>query len=288
MNEQIIKIQATRRGFLKSAAALMTYGALRTAPVFAADVVARRKIRTGVQLWSVRKLCDKDFPGTLKSLKEMGYAGVQCGGFYGRTAKELRTLFADTGLAAAGMQMQASQIVKPENLAASVEFARELGAPYLFVPWFDAMTADGWKRFGEQMGKASDAFKAAGIRLGYHNHQHEFRDKFDGVCKWEFLYKNTSADLCQQLDIGHCRLAGEDPVRWINKYPGHLPAVHVKAASKISGAIGDKSDLVDWKASFEACEANTTEWYVVEAEITPDSLDDVRSSIQFMKKQGRA
>ncbi len=284
----MIKIQPTRRSFLKSAAALMAYGALRTPSSYAADVASRRKIYTGVQLWSVRKLCDKDFPGTLKALKEMGYAGVQCGGFYGRSAKELRTLFSDTGLAAAGMQMQASQIVKPENLAASVDFARELRAPYLFVPWFDAKTADGWKRFGEQMATAADAFKAAGIRLGYHNHQHEFRDKFDGVCKWEFLFKNTSPDLCQQLDIGHCRLAGEDPAYWINKYPKRLPAVHVKAASKTSGAIGDKSDAVNWKAAFEACEANTTEWYVVEAEIKPDSLDDVRSSIQFMKKMGRA
>jgi sugar phosphate isomerase/epimerase len=95
---------------------------------------------------------------------------------FGRTAKELNTLFKDHGLAAAGMQMQADRIIKPRT-GASVEFARELGAPYLFVPHFDAKTADGWKRFAEQMSVAAQAFKAAGIRLGYHNHQHEFRDR---------------------------------------------------------------------------------------------------------------
>lgn len=246
---------------------------------------ASRRLKTGVQLYSVRKLCDTDFPGTLKALKGMGYEGVQCGGFFGRTAKELNVLFKDHGLAAAGMQMQADKIIKPENLAASVEFARELGAPYLFVPHFDAKTADGWKRFAEQMSVAAQAFKAAGIRLGYHNHQHEFRDRFDGVCKWDILYQNASQDVCQQLDLGHCMLAGESPAFWLKKYPKRNPAVHVKAASKTTGVIG--ADGADWESAFAACEADITEWYVVEAEIHPDALDDVRGCIDFMRKSGR-
>lgn len=274
-----------RRSFLK-AAACAACGILTGRNAFGDS--PKGKPRVGVQLWSVRKLCDKDFPGTLKALRAMGYEGVQCGGFFGRTAPELKTLFADCGLAPAGMQMAVDKIVKPENLEASVAFAKELGAPYLFVPYFDAKTADEWKRFGEQMATAAAAFKAAGIRLGYHNHQHEFRDTFDGACKLELLFKNTSPDVCLQLDIGHCTLAGADPVYWTNKYSGRLPAVHAKAASKASGAIGSPTDGVKWDAAFAACEKAGTEWYVVEAEIHPDALDDVRSSIQFMKSKGRA
>ena len=270
-----------RRGFLKaglSAACGMAVTSIAAPPA--------RRIKTGVQLYSVRKLCDKDFPGTLKAVKEMGYAGVQCGGFFGRTAKELNALFTDQGLAVAGMQMQADKVIKPENLDASVDFARELGAPYLFVPHFDAKTSDEWKRFAEQMSTASAAFKATGIRLGYHNHQHEFLDKFDGTCKWEILFDNTSPDVCQQLDIGHCLLAGEDPTYWLKKYPRRNPAVHVKAASKTTGVVG--ADGADWEKAFAACEADITEWYVVEAEVRPDTLDDVRGCIDFMKKVGRA
>jgi sugar phosphate isomerase/epimerase len=274
-----------RRSFL-SAAACAACGVLAGGSAIGGERGA--KPRVGVQLWSVRTLCDKDFPGTLKALKDMGYAGVQCGGFFGRTASELKALFADLGLAPAGVQMQADKIVKPENLSASVAFAHELGAPYLFVPHFDAQTPDGWKRFGEQLATAASAFKAAGIRLGYHNHQHEFRDAFDGVCKWEFLFKNTSADVCQQLDIGHCTLAGADPAYWVSKYPGRIPAVHAKAASTSSGAVGGPTDAVKWDAAFTACEAAGTEWYVVEAEVRPDALDDVRGSIQYMKSKGRA
>lgn len=241
-----------------------------------------------MQLWSVKTLCERDFSGTLKALKAMGYAGVQCGGFFGHTAGELKKLFDDLGLAPAGMQMQAEKIVKPENLAASVAFAHELGAPYLFIPHFDAKTADGWKRFGEQLATAASAFKAAGIRLGYHNHQHEFRDTFDGVCKWELLFRNTSSDVCQQLDIGHCKLADADPVYWLNKYPGRIPAVHAKAASKSSGAVGGATDAVQWDAALAACEAVGVEWYVVEAEVRQDALDDARASMQFFRSKGRA
>ena len=269
-----------RRSFLKAGAAALYGLALqgRAAPA--------RRLKVGVQLYSVRKRCDVDFPGTLGALKEMGYEGVQCGGFFGRAAKELKALFKDHGLAAAGMQMQADKVIKPENLAASVDFACELGAPYLFVPHFDAKTADEWKRFAAQMSEASAAFKAAGLRLGYHNHQHEFRDTFDGKCKWEILYDNASPEVCQQLDLGHCMLAGQAPAFWLKKYPRRNPAVHVKAVSKTTGVVG--ADGADWESAFAACEADITEWYVVEAEIRPDTLDDVRGCIAYMKQKGRA
>jgi len=114
----------------------------------------------------------------------------------------------------------------------------------------------------------------------------EFRDTFDGVCKWQILFDNASRDVCQQMDLGHCMLAGEDPSFWLKKYPARNPAVHVKAVSKTTGVVG--ADGADWEKTFAACEADITEWYVVEAEVHPDALDDVRGCIDFMKQKGRA
>ena len=269
-----------RRSFLRTgfaATAGLALSGLGAAPT--------RRVKAGVQLYSVRKLCERDFPGTLRALKAMGYEGVQCGGFFGRTAKELNTLFKDHGLAAAGMQMQADRIIKPENIAESVTFASELGAPYLFVPWFDAKTADGWKRFAEQMSVAAQAFKAAGS-VWATTITSMSSATADGVCKWDILYQNASPDVLQQLDLGHCLLAGESPAFWLKKYPNRNPAVHVKAASKTTGVIG--TDGADWEKVFAACEADVTEWYVVEAEVRPDTLDDVRDCLAYMKKLGRA
>ena len=51
-----------------------------------------RRVPVGLQLYSVRKDCEKDLPGVLKAVGEMGYKGVEFAGYYGRSAKELRTM----------------------------------------------------------------------------------------------------------------------------------------------------------------------------------------------------
>jgi hypothetical protein len=45
--------------------------------------------------------------------------------------------------------------------------------------------------------------KASGMYVGYHNHQHEFQTKFDGICAFELFFGNTSPDVNMQMDIGH-------------------------------------------------------------------------------------
>ena len=96
----------SRREFLRlglaSTAALMAMGI----PVLADDksgAKVRRsrrgkKIPVGLQLYSVRTACDKDLPGTLATVKEIGYSGVEFAGYYGRTATEMRKLLDDNGL----------------------------------------------------------------------------------------------------------------------------------------------------------------------------------------------
>ena len=48
--------------------------------------------RMAFQVYAVRDLCEKDFPGTLRAVKTLGYEGVETGRFYGRGAKEIRSL----------------------------------------------------------------------------------------------------------------------------------------------------------------------------------------------------
>ena len=40
-------------------------------------------------------MCAKDFVGTLKAVKALGYDGVETGRFYGRTAKEIKSIMED-------------------------------------------------------------------------------------------------------------------------------------------------------------------------------------------------
>ena len=45
--------------------------------------LAAGKVPIGVQLYSVRKDCEKDLPGTLKAVKGFGYDAVEFAGYYG-------------------------------------------------------------------------------------------------------------------------------------------------------------------------------------------------------------
>ena len=56
------------------------------------------RIPIALQLYSVRHDCEKDFPGVIKAVAEMGYEGVEFAGYYGYSAQELRKLLDDHGL----------------------------------------------------------------------------------------------------------------------------------------------------------------------------------------------
>ncbi len=48
------------------------------------------KYLIGLQLYTVRDDCAKDFEGTIKAVSKMGFTGVEFAGFYGRSAEEIR------------------------------------------------------------------------------------------------------------------------------------------------------------------------------------------------------
>ena len=139
---------------------------------------------------------------------------------------------------------------------------------------------------------AAATAKAAGMYVGYHNHQHEFKDKFDdGLCKWETLFDNASPDVCMQLDVGHVVSAGQDPVKWLKKYPNRSRTLHAKEIYPGPGVLGQVPagmKGVQWDDVFAAAEADVTEWYIVESEADPNTLEKIRGCVDFLKSKGRA
>ena len=51
-----------------------------------------------LQLYSVRGDMERDFEGTLRKVKDMGYDGVELVGLYGRSPAEVRKAVTDAGL----------------------------------------------------------------------------------------------------------------------------------------------------------------------------------------------
>ena len=57
-----------------------------------------KKISVGLQLYTVRDECAKDFVGTLKKVAKIGYEGVELINTYSLSGAELKKVLDDLGL----------------------------------------------------------------------------------------------------------------------------------------------------------------------------------------------
>ena len=133
----------SRRDFISVSAAGVACASMNVVQGCSTLGVAKVKPKVGVQLYSIRDLCGKDLVGTLKTVKGIGYAGVEFAGTYGKSAKELKQILDDNGLVACGTHSGLDSI-KPEKLSATLEFYNQLGCPYVTVPSMNAKDAAGW------------------------------------------------------------------------------------------------------------------------------------------------
>ena len=280
----------SRREFMSVGAAGLAGASMNMVQGCSTLSVAKAKPKVGLQLYSVRDLCSKDLVGTLKAVKGIGYAGVEFAGTYGKSAKELKQILDDHGLVACGTH-SGLDTIKLDKLSATLDFYNQLGCPYVTVPSMNAKDAAGWMELAKLFSEAQEKAKTCGVRIGYHNHQSEFKDKFDGVSKFQIFFDHASPEVNMQLDVGHVVAAGEDPMVWIKKYPKRMYTPHAKEVYPGPGILGQPGEGkkgVDWNAFLAACEADVTDWYVVESEANPKSIENVRGCFAFLKAKGRA
>jgi sugar phosphate isomerase/epimerase len=130
----------------------------------------------------------------------------------------------------------ATHIALPATDAAwAPHFERSVGMghKYVFVPWIgnDYRTADGWKRLADRLNSGAVMAKAAGLRLGYHNHDFEFAPVAGGSNGLETLLTKTDPALVDfELDLYWAVKAGQDPLALMQKYPKRFTCCHVKDA----------------------------------------------------------
>ncbi len=257
-------IHPSRRSFLAAA------GAISLAPA----AFAKKKPLVGIEMYSVRTEMAKDVFAPVKEVARMGY---ECVEFYGpyyswstAQATEMRKLLDDLKIKCLSTHNDSKNLL-PENLNKAIEINKILGSKYIVMASAGRVdpSVDGWKKVADTLSKAADITRPAGLAVGYHNHQSEWKP-IDGQKPMEIIAKNTPRDVMLQLDIGTCVETNNDPVAWINANPGRIRSIHCKEFSRKPGEgykvlFGDGD--APWKQIFKAAEKNGgVEFYLIEQE----------------------
>jgi sugar phosphate isomerase/epimerase len=245
--------------------------ALAAAAPFAA--ASGKKIPIGLELYSVRDVLKDDLMGTVRGVAKMGYQDVEFyAPYYDWTldyAKDVRKLLDDLGIRCLSTH-NGPKSFSTDGIQHAIDLCSTLGCKFVVLASAGRVNGlDGWKGVADTLAGASEKFKAAGLRAGYHNHQAEFKP-VDGKRPIEVLAANTPKNVMLQLDVGTCIEAGSDPVAWINANPGRINSLHLKdwSPEKDKGyKVLFGEGVAAWKKIFDAAEKKGgVEYYLIEQE----------------------
>ena len=242
-----------------------------------------------LQLYTVRDHIEKDIQGTLHKVKEAGYDKVEGGGTAGLTHVEFKKLLDAAGLDAVSVHTSYEEVTG--NVSATIETAKVYGVEFVAIGGIDGrLTPDkaGWAACGKALDQGGAKLRKAGIRLCYHNHNHEFKP-IGGEYPLDILFGAAAPEnLGAEIDVYWVRFAGLDPAEVIAKHSGRCPLIHVKdMRDKESRAFAEVgTGILDWPGIFRACETSGARWYIVEQDTCEeDSLKSAGISARFMARQ---
>ncbi len=235
----------------------------------------------GIQLYTVMNSMKSDARGTLEALSSYGYNSyelVQWGGdpnVFGLPASEFKSICDSLG--ASIVSTHSSLTEDPENEETVMNRWRELfgiqkacGGKYFVIPSYHVdYSVEDVQRECDYFNRVGRVAAEYGLKLGYHNHAHEFQTLKDSdKVMWEYLVEHTDPQyVCFELDVFWCRRGGKDPVEYLKKYPERIALLHIKDEF----VIGQSGEL-DIEAIFKQFYANGMSDWFVEIEAAGDYL----------------
>jgi len=91
------------------------------------------RISVGIQLYSVREACAKDYRGTVTEIARMGYEGVELAGYGGLSPREMKDFIAGLGIQIAGSHHGLDEL--RQNLDGVIAMSKEAGCPRIVCPY---------------------------------------------------------------------------------------------------------------------------------------------------------
>lgn len=266
-------------------------------PGFLSAAINSKQI--GLQLYTLREQLPKDVKSVIAKVAKAGYKEVETFGFdkktgyWGLTSKEFSGLLKSHGLTTPSGHYGLDEFFgsgKTDDLKAYIEVAHITGQSYITVPSLAEQfirTADDFKHIAEKMNKAAEICKGEALKLGYHNHNFEWKP-VEGTTFYDTILKYTDPALVHmEMDLFWVIRAGQNPIEILKKHSGRFFAVHVKDRDKtnpnINTEIGKGS--IDFKKILPVAKAAGVKHFIMEQEnfINIDLYTSITESCNYMK-----
>ncbi len=283
-----------RRKFLTQA------GIISAGIMIAPQLLSAKSSHTvGLQLYSLRDQLPRDVKGNILKVAAAGYKEVETfgyskdRGFWGLDAKAFSNLLKANGLTTPSGHFGMDEYFvhdKTDVLKTYIEAANITGMSYVIVPSINGevlKSADQFKMVADKMNKAAEICKTSGLKLGYHNHNFEWKP-VDGTTFYDVLLKETDPALVHmEMDIFWVVRAGQDPVKIFEQHPGRFALCHLKDRDKtntnLNTEIGKGS--IDFKTILSKSKLAGLKHFIVEQEnyINIDPYVSIAESSAYVK-----
>jgi sugar phosphate isomerase/epimerase len=287
----------SRRAFLGTLGAAIAGAKLGRAAWAAGLAVAAKRSFTGpfgIQLYSLRHQLEKDVPGTLKYIRQVGYTDVETAGFYKMSPADFKKELDKAGLKCTGMHSGDDNRFR-NQLDEIIAEAKVFKPDYVTSPWVQEehrKDAESCKRIAVEFNEWGKKLQAAGFHFAFHNHDMEFKP-FGDTTPMDILITESDPELVDfELDLFFVQKVGLSPADYLKKYPGRFKLVHLKDISKDTpiGFAEAPDDAcvplgegqIDWPETLGAAADVGVKYYYLEDE-SETAREGIKKSFQFLK-----
>ncbi len=214
-----------------------------------------------LQLYSIHEETKKDFTGSVRRVGEIGFQGVEFAGYGDLTCGEQKQLLAESGLYSVGTHCGLQ--VFTDRFEEELQYSKAIGSKYIICPYAKLDTLEEVDHLAQVLNAAAKKAAREGIKVGYHNHAHEFAI-LDGKYALDLLAEKTSDDVVLELDVFWVAYAGVDPVEYIKKWGKRVELIHIKQIDQNKANVDIADGIIDMKQIKDAARYAT--YFVLEHE----------------------
>ena len=274
-----------------------------------------RNVKFGAPGYILLKDMGADMPGTLKKVAALGYDGIEITGFFGHSAAQIKAWCHEAGIEPYGCFARLDDLAgvkaKPqgesnwndfekafdmpgETPEEKMQYIKDIGCQYvgLLVPngVMDETVTD-------KMNRVSALARRYGMKMQYHNHNHEFNNMDNGKRRMDFIMEKTNPDVLFEPDLGWLEIGGADSEKYLRKYADRIEVVHLKDYYRKAFDIDlpyifrpTGYGVMDWAHLLPLCEELIAPaWYTADHDSAYDGdiYEELGMSLDFIKRMMR-